>query len=156
MIILSFNVRGVGGAHKNIALKRVIQSLNPYIILLQKTMCSGTKDRSTLEARLKNWDFYSLDLDGMSGGLIMGWGLACKVLSSYSFPSTISIKLMIKEFGFYFSVLNVYGPYANTFSFWENFTSVGAFTNPLFVLGDDLNFTLSHREIWGESSKLDI
>jgi hypothetical protein len=33
--------------------------------------------------------------------------------------------------------------------------SAWEFTKPLLVIGNDLNFTLSHREIWGESLKFD-
>jgi hypothetical protein len=128
MIILSFNVRGLGGAHK-----RLIQSINLDIILLRETMCYVAKAKSTLEAWLKNWDFCALNVDGMSGGLIMGWGSTCKSLSSSSFHSSTSIKLMIKDFRFSFSVLNIYGPYADRIPFWEDLAYVGAFIDPLFI-----------------------
>jgi hypothetical protein len=140
---------------KNLSFKRLIQSLNLDIIMLQETMCYGAKARNTLEAWLKNWDFCALDTDGMSGGLIMGWGSALKSPLLILLSFTISINLMIKDFGFYFSVLNVYGPYADRIPFWEDLASAGEFIDPLLVVGNDLNFTLSHREIWGESSKLD-
>jgi len=38
MIILSLNLRGVGGAPKALALKRIIAQVSPDIIFFQETM----------------------------------------------------------------------------------------------------------------------
>lgn len=43
MIILSFNVRGVGGALKQQALKRLFTVYKPYVFLLRETLCSESK-----------------------------------------------------------------------------------------------------------------
>jgi exonuclease III len=41
MMLLSFNARGVGGPQKKLALKRLLLSLKPDVLLLQETMCKG-------------------------------------------------------------------------------------------------------------------
>jgi hypothetical protein len=41
MIILSLNMRGVGGSHKNIILKIVFGKYKHDIILIQETMSEG-------------------------------------------------------------------------------------------------------------------
>jgi hypothetical protein len=64
----------------------------------------------------------------------------------------ISIKLEVKDVGFSFSVLNVYGPYANKIPFWKDLANVGALSGPLTLVGGDLNFTLSFKEVWGENT----
>ena len=40
MIILSLNVRGLGGKTKTLSLRSLISSIKPDFILLQETMCS--------------------------------------------------------------------------------------------------------------------
>jgi hypothetical protein len=60
-----------------------------------------------------------------------------------------------KDNDFFFSVLNIYGPYTDRIPFWEDLKDAGAFNEPFTVVGGDLNFTLSSREVWGESSRED-
>jgi hypothetical protein len=78
-IVLSFNVRGVEGARKNIVLKWFIQSHKPDIILIQKSMVDGVIARFLLEPWLKSWFFFTLDENGRLGSFLMGWSPACKV-----------------------------------------------------------------------------
>jgi exonuclease III len=66
MILLYFNVRGVGGPQKKLALKRLLLSLEPDIIMLQETMCTGEKSMKVVSSWLRNWSFSSVDVEGMS------------------------------------------------------------------------------------------
>jgi exonuclease III len=61
MIIISFNVRGIGGPQKTISLKRMILSLKPDIIMLQEKMCTGENVRDIVEPWLRNWSFNVVD-----------------------------------------------------------------------------------------------
>jgi hypothetical protein len=121
------------------------QSLNPNIILVQETMCTGENARSTLESWLKNWSFSSIDAEGQTRVLIMRWSTTCKALLSSSFCNAISVKLMVKNVGFSFSVVNIYDPYIDRVPYWEDLANAGALNDPLNLVGGDLNFTLSHR-----------
>jgi hypothetical protein len=73
MVIISFNAKGVGGSPKKLALKILLQSLKPNILLIQEMMCPGEKSRELISKCLRNWPFYIVDIEGMSGGLILGW-----------------------------------------------------------------------------------
>jgi hypothetical protein len=82
VIVLSLNVRGVGGAHKMIALKRLFSKYKPNIILMQKTMCEGKKAIEILSNVLKDWSFYYVDVEGWSCGLVTSWNNGIEALSS--------------------------------------------------------------------------
>jgi hypothetical protein len=45
MIVISLNVRGVGGAPKFLALKRLFDLVKPDIVMIQETMVDGNKAR---------------------------------------------------------------------------------------------------------------
>jgi hypothetical protein len=63
------------------------------------------------------------------------------------------VKLKHKDFDFSFTYINIYGPYVERVSFWENLKSVVFFRDPLLVIGGDLNFTLSLKEVGGPNHK---
>ena len=55
--------------------------------------------------------------------------------SSYVVHSSISVKLKHMNSDLAFSVVNIYGPYFDRTSFWEDLISAGIFYDPLLVLG---------------------
>jgi hypothetical protein len=91
----------------------------------------------------------------MSGAPIVGCGPSCKALSSTFFRSTLSVKFKFKDLYFSFDVLNIYNPSVDQIPFQEELIYVGAFNNLFLVVGGDLNFPLSRREIWGDSTNVD-
>jgi hypothetical protein len=76
-------------------------------------------------------------------------------LSSSSFQSFTSFKFVVKDVGFSFSVLNIYGPYAERIPYWDYFPNVISLNDHVTLVGGDLNFILSYRELLGESPRLD-
>jgi hypothetical protein len=60
--------------------------------------------------------------------------------------TSISVNLKHKNNDLSFTVVNIYGPYSDRASFWEDLVSVDVFRDPLLVVGGDLNFTLSLRK----------
>jgi exonuclease III len=155
MKILSFNIRGLGGAPKKLALKRLLLNLKPNILLIQEIMCSGESARETFRQWLKNWSFCTIDVNGMSGGLLSGWSQDFQALTLFSVCSSILVKLKHKNNDLAFSVVNIYGLYSDRAPFWEELSSACVFANPLLVVGGDSNFTLSLREVWGVNPRED-
>ena len=64
------------------------------------------------------------------------------------------VKLEVKDSSFSFNVVNVYGLYLDRIPFWENLANVGIFNHPNMVLGGDMIFTTSLREVWGGVSMI--
>ena len=50
MLILSFNIRGLGGAPKLAALGRILDLKIPKVIALQETMTEGGKAKDALKS----------------------------------------------------------------------------------------------------------
>jgi exonuclease III len=50
MILLSLNIKGVGGALKSASLRRLLNRTNPNIIFLQETLVDEKKARSFMNA----------------------------------------------------------------------------------------------------------
>jgi hypothetical protein len=46
-----------------------------------------------------------------------------------------------------FSVVNIYGSYFDCTPFWEKLIYAGVLLDPHLIVGGDLNFTLSLREV---------
>jgi hypothetical protein len=59
------------------------------------------------------------------------------------------MKLEYKDLGFSFDILNVYGPYLDRITYWEQLAVSEALSDPLLLINGDLNVTLSLREVWG-------
>jgi hypothetical protein len=78
MICLSLSICGVEGFPKNLALKILVKVYALDVILLQETMCNGSKVEEVLASILKNWSFYSMDFDGLYGGLMTTWSPCLK------------------------------------------------------------------------------
>jgi hypothetical protein len=74
-----------------------------------------------------------------------------EALSSSFDRSTIMVSLRHKDCDFSFSSINIYGPYSDRVPFWETLVVTNVFKDPLTIVGGDLNFTLSLREIWGNN-----
>ena len=71
MLILSYNVRGLGGAHKIVSLGRILDLKRPKVVALQETMTEGGRAKDTLKTHLSDWDMETLAAKGHLGGLLI-------------------------------------------------------------------------------------
>ena len=51
----------------------MVKAILPDIILLLETMGKRNQINNALESLLQHWTFESMDANGQSGGLAMGW-----------------------------------------------------------------------------------
>ena len=73
MLILSLNIRGLGGKTKSLNLRALFKTLNPDFILLQETMCSASPALFAFSKLLPSWEFCAISAHGLSGGLLSTW-----------------------------------------------------------------------------------
>lgn len=69
MIIISFNFRGFSSATKKLALKELVKTYDPDLLMLQETLGSGEDISGALKKMVSSWIFQSLDVKGRSRGL---------------------------------------------------------------------------------------
>ena len=118
MKLVSFNCRGLAGAHNRSAIRRVVFLERSVVILLQETLGIGEVVKARLESWFVGWTFETLDVKGRSGGLAIGWiDRNVKVLNLWGMESTIGISCSTLDLGEVFTVCNVYGPYLNRIPF---------------------------------------
>lgn len=73
MILLSLNIRGVGGALKKASLRRLIDTIHPSIIFLQETLVDAPCSRSFINGLNPAWFASVVNSVGTSGDLLVAW-----------------------------------------------------------------------------------
>ena len=73
MIILSLNVKGVGGNTKSLALKHLFEYARLDVVCIQETMVCGAKAGEVFSKLLVDWEMCTVDSIGKSGGLFSSW-----------------------------------------------------------------------------------
>ena len=105
---------------------------------------------------LNGWDFVSIDAKGKSGGLLLGWRFRqFHLMNAWAVCSSLCVRLYSIELKLDFCFVNVYGPYVNRESFWNNLFSLECLSCNNLILGGDLNYSVGFSEIWGTKSKVD-
>jgi len=59
------------------------------------------------------------------------------------------LEVYVKELDRCMKLINFYGSYSNREAYWEAIKNDGILKEPNLVLGGDLNFNTSCREVWG-------
>jgi hypothetical protein len=100
MIFLTLNCRGLANPSNKLAIKRLIETLKPSIILLQETMIDGEKVIQELSKFMIGWEFSYIDAIGRSSGNITGWKRCSFTLSnSWAFPTSLGVVLFSLDMG---------------------------------------------------------
>jgi hypothetical protein len=73
MILLSLNIRGIGGSLKAVAFRRLLDRVRPDIIFLQETLVQEQKARGFLHNFRPSWVSCVVNSLGSSGGLLVSW-----------------------------------------------------------------------------------
>jgi len=68
MIMLSLNIRGVGGSLKLASMHRLLSKTTPHVIFLQETLPTDERERDSMYALRLNWMSCEISLVGSSGG----------------------------------------------------------------------------------------
>jgi exonuclease III len=84
MILLSLNIRGVGGTLKQASMHRVLRKVKPDVIFLQETLVDEEKARLFMLKFVPNWCSCMVSSVGNSGGLLATWDPNKFVLTSFT------------------------------------------------------------------------
>jgi exonuclease III len=154
MIVITLNVRGVGGSSNYLALKRLLDLVKPDVFLIQETMVRVEKARDIFVKLLPHWYFCVVFSMGLSGGMLSAWNLRKDDFFSYLIPAGILLEGHVKDLDRNLKVINCYGPYTDKEVFLETIKKDGIFNDQNLILGGDLNFTTSFKEVWGKLTRV--
>jgi hypothetical protein len=155
MILLSINIRGVGGTLKDASMHRLLDRTNPDIIFLQETLVDEKKARLFMNAFRPTWLVCAVSLVGKSGGLLVTWDPFKFDLVPYLSCGGILLTGTCCENKRQLSLLNVYGPCSDKISFWDKVSDRGLLAYKNLIVAGDFNFTLNVDEVWGDTTHLD-
>jgi hypothetical protein len=149
MIVLSLNIRGIGGTLKAASFRRLLASSKPDLIFLQETLTSDYKARDFIYRFRPSWFSAAVSSIDNSGGLLVAWdpchfalkpSLSCGglLLQGYSLATNLELTL-----------LNLYGPCSDKVPFWSKLAKSGILSLKNLIIGGDLNLYFEAAESWG-------
>jgi hypothetical protein len=110
MILLTLNIRGVGGPLKLASFRRLVCKSSPNLIFLQETLVSAEKSRTFMNKIKPDWCVCVVSVVGTSGGLLVSWDPNYFDLVPYLSIGGIFLSGTSLLDNKKFSFLNVYGP----------------------------------------------
>jgi exonuclease III len=117
MILLSLNIRGVGGPVKVASFRRLLSHSTPDIIFLQETLVNNKKARSFLNLFHSNWHICTVSSLGTSGGLVVAWDPTKYDFSSYLCCGGILLSGIFRLNKKRINLINVYSPCSDKHNF---------------------------------------
>jgi hypothetical protein len=155
MILLSLNVRGVGGPLKSASLKRLLEKTQPSVIFFQETLVEAEKARNFMFTLRPDWMMCAVSSVGNSGGLLASWDPTC-----FEFAPVLSVGGILLSGSCLttkrkLTLLNVYAPCKDRKLFWEKVDRAGLLALDNLILAGDLNLSTSPEESWGDFALTD-
>jgi hypothetical protein len=155
MILLSLNIRGVGGPLKQASLRRLLDLYKPTVIFLQETLVDADTARDFMHLLRPTWMICAASSVGNSGGLLASWDPSFFDFFPFLSPGGILLSGHCFELKADINLLNVYGPCTDRKVFWQRIDDLGLLAAKNLIMAGDLNLTTSAEEIWGARAQID-
>jgi hypothetical protein len=149
MILLSLNIRGVGGHLKVASFRRLLSHISPDIIFLQETLVDSKKARNFLINSFLTGIYVQLTLLAPLG--VWQWlGILTPMISFLIFVVEEFYYLVLVDIQTKgINLLNLYGPCSDRQFFWEKIEARGLLDLDNLIIAGDFNLTTSVGETWG-------
>jgi hypothetical protein len=146
MILISSNIRGVGGPLKLASFHRLLSKTSPNFIFLQETLLSVEKAKSFMIKIRHDWCVSAVNVVGNSGGLLVSWDPSFFDLVPYLCIGGILLSYVSILDKRKHSFPNLYGACQDCKIFWEALEDAGLLSLKDLILAGDLNLITSSDE----------
>jgi len=154
MILLTLNLKGVGGDLKLASLHRLLTRNLPDNLFFQETLVEEKKARTLVNTLCPNWMVCAVNSVGRSRGLVVAWDPLKLNLVPLSCGGILPTGTIL-EGNQQVTLLNCYGPCFKRKFFWDKLVSSVLLAYKNLIVARDLNFTINVGEVWGETTRLD-
>lgn len=121
MKLFSYNCRGLASPDKKLAFCRLLSIEQVDVIFLQETLGLTEPITHLLESILPIWNFNSLDVNGRSEGIVMGYNTrTIKMNNIWGGSGFIGVDLYTSDLGNELPIINVYVSCQNQAFFSEH------------------------------------
>jgi exonuclease III len=110
MIVLSLNIRGVGGTLKMASFRRLLTRTKPEIIFLQETLSTDSKARDFVHHLRPSWYTVAVSSIGTFGGLLVAWDPSLFELKPSLSCGGLLLRGHCLDTNLELALLNIYGP----------------------------------------------
>jgi len=149
MIVLSLNIRGIGGTLKIASFRRLLARTKPDLIFLQETLSADHIARDFVHQFRTSWFSAAVSSLGTSGGLLVAWDPSLFALK----PSLSCGGLLLRGYclatNMDLALLNIYGPCSEKTPLWTQLANSGLLSLTNLIVGGDLNLFFEADESWG-------
>jgi hypothetical protein len=150
MIVLSLNIRGIGGTLKTASFRRLLARTKPDLILLQETLSTDYLARDFIHRFRPSWFSAAVSSIGTSGGLLVAWDPSLYTLTPVLSCGGLLLRGICLATTVEFALLNIYGPCSGKSSFWSQLEDSGLLSLNNLIIGGDLNLFFEIEESWGD------
>ena len=114
-----------------------------------------TKQKTSFFKCLPHWNVVALDSQRCYGGLLSAWNPTYAKSCAFGTVAGIFLEGRLKHSKETIKLLNCYAPYKDRETLWQQISDFELLCEDNLIIGGDLNFTLSSREVWGDLAWID-
>ena len=154
-IVVSINIRSLGGKGKYLSLRDFLKKLNPSIICIQESMHLADHSIVVFCSMFQAWNIAAWDALGHSRGEIILWNPIVAMFKAFSFFGGTLIIGHCRGHRNMPHIINLYAHDQERRIFWDWMDRSEILSLSNLIIAGDFNSSLHPDDIWGRDGRAD-